>query len=213
LRKIRSALDLSIVTQKELKNARIRLDNEGFDDEIEILDKYKVILVGILEYAGTETVRAAMEEEIAPPVEDRSLNEHLENLFREMALDMGARGTGTIAISGFTSRDEKSADLLAFLNEMALLELTKCKNLQVVERNKLDMVLEEQKLVLGDLMDTSHAVTVGKTLAANHILTGSVIEMSSSVVIFGRIINVETGEIESVAQVIVPNDKVQEALL
>jgi hypothetical protein len=67
LRKIRSALDLSIVTQRELKNARIRLDNEGFDDEIEILDKYKVILGGILEYAGTETVKAAMEEEIAPP--------------------------------------------------------------------------------------------------------------------------------------------------
>jgi hypothetical protein len=143
LRKIRSALDLSIVTQKELKNAGIRLDNEGFDDEIEILDKYKVILGGILEYACTETVRAAIEEEIAPPVEDRSLNEHLENLFREMTLDMGARVTGTIAISGFTSRDKKSADLVAFLNEMALLEVTKYKNLQVVERNKLDMVLEE----------------------------------------------------------------------
>lgn len=213
LRKIRAALNLSINTQRELKNAAIRLDSEGFDDEIAILDKYNVILGGIMEYVGAETIRADMEEEIAPPVEERSLNEHLKNLFHEMTLDMGTRGAGTIAISGFTSRDEKSKDLVTFLNQMALMEVTKYKTLQVVERDKLDMVLEEQKLSLDDLMDTSNAVTVGKILTANHILTGSVIEMSSSVIIFGRIINVETGEIESVAQVIVPNDKVQEALL
>ena len=47
---------------------------------------------------------------------------------------------------------------------------------------------------------------VGRILAANYIVTGSVIEMAASVVIFGRIINVETGEVESVAQVVVPMD-------
>ncbi len=50
-------------------------------------------------------------------------------------------------------------------------------------------------------MDTSRAIEIGKFLTANYIVTGSLIEMSGSVVIFGRIINVETGEIESVAQV------------
>jgi TolB-like protein len=56
-------------------------------------------------------------------------------------------------------------------------------------------------------MDTEQAIQVGKFLAANYIVTGSVIEMAASVVIFGRIINVETGEVESVAQVIMPMDR------
>lgn len=54
---------------------------------------------------------------------------------------------------------------------------------------------------------------MGQLLTANYIVTGSVIEMSSSVVIFSRIINVETAEVESVAQVIVPRDKDLDKLL
>ena len=63
--------------------------------------------------------------------------------------------------------------------------------------------MTEQELALSDLMDTSQAIEVGKFLTADYIVTGSVLEMPTSVVIFGRIINVETAEIESVAQVIV----------
>ena len=74
-------------------------------------------------------------------------------------------------------------------------------------------MLKEQELALTDLMDTSKAIDVGKLLTANYIVTGSVIEMANSVIIFGRIINVESGEVESVAQVIVPKDQEVEKLL
>ncbi|HEB31755.1 MAG TPA: hypothetical protein ENI15_12910, partial [Spirochaetes bacterium] len=37
---VQSALELTVRTQKELKNARLSLDDEGFDDEILILDNY-----------------------------------------------------------------------------------------------------------------------------------------------------------------------------
>jgi TolB-like protein len=48
---------------------------------------------------------------------------------------------------------------------------------------------------------------------ANYILTGSVVETTKNVVIFGRIINFETAEIESVAQIIVPKNRGVKALL
>jgi curli biogenesis system outer membrane secretion channel CsgG len=102
---------------------------------------------------------------------------------------------------------------VTLLNETALMEVAKHKSLQVVERDKLDMILKEQELSLTDLMDTDKAITVGRLLTVHHLLTGSVIEMPNSVVIFGRIINVETGEIESVAQVIVPKNREVKALL
>jgi curli biogenesis system outer membrane secretion channel CsgG len=82
-----------------------------------------------------------------------------------------------------------------------------------VERQKIEAVLKEQELALSDLMDTSQAIQIGVLLAANYIVTGTVIEMASTVVIFGRIVNVETGEVESVAQVIVPKDADVQKLL
>ena len=96
---------------------------------------------------------------------------------------------------------------------MAVTEIAKIDTLKMVERSNLDAVLKEQELALTDLMDTTKAISVGKLLTADYIVTGSIIEMSSSVVIFGRIINVESGEVESVAQVIVPRDRDVEKLL
>jgi Mg-chelatase subunit ChlD len=203
---VQRALDLTVKTQKELKNARLRLDDLGFDDEIEILDNYIKIFGGDLVMSDSETYRIRMEEEIAPPVRERPLQEQLENLFREITLDLGSRGLGTIAVSGFTAGDGRSPNLVTLLNEMARFEISKVAGVTVIERDNIDMILEEQKLALSDLMDTTNAIEIGKLLTANHMLTGSVIEMPDSVVIFGRIINVETAEIESVAQVIVPRN-------
>jgi Mg-chelatase subunit ChlD len=200
----RQALDLTVSTKKEVVNTRLRLDDIGFDDEIGILDNYIRIFGGDLAMTDSEMTRKVMEEEIAPPI---------ENLFREITLDLGSRVKGAIAISGFSTEEGKKSDLVTLLNETALMEVAKHKTLQVVERDKLDMILKEQALALSDLMDTDKAITVGRLLTVHHLLTGSVIEMPNSVVIFGRIINVETGEIESVAQVIVPKNREVKALL
>jgi TolB-like protein len=151
--------------------------------------------------------------EILPAVQTRSVQDHLSNLFREMTLDLKVKDKGVVAISGFTTKTGKSSDLIHLLNEMAVVEIGRIDTLTLVEREKLDTLLAEQELALADLMDTEQAIEVGRFLAANYIVTGSVIEMPTSVVIFGRIINVETGEVESVAQVIVPMDRDIEKLL
>ncbi|HUV08260.1 MAG TPA: FlgO family outer membrane protein, partial [Spirochaetia bacterium] len=206
-RKMEQALETTIEAKKELVNARIRLDNEGFDDEIQILDKYIEILGAELQLEQKAVAVYKEDIEQAPADSERSLNTSLENLFREMILDLQLKGTGVVAVSGFAMDNKPSVGLLKLLDEMALSELTKLENFRVVERGRLEAVLREQELALSDLMDTSRAIRIGGMLAANYIVTGTVIEMASSVVIFGRIVNVETGDVESVAQVIVPKDR------
>jgi Ca-activated chloride channel family protein len=210
---VERALEITVAAKKELNNSNLRLGSDDFNDQISILDKYIDILGEDLQMAVTETRRIALDHEIAPQVSGRSLHEHCKNLFQEMTLAMEKGGQGAIAVSGFTTRDGKTSDLITLLNEMAMLEIAKHRNLQVVERDKLDMVLDEQKLALSDLVDTTNAIKVGKLLTVTHILTGTVLEMPGSVVIFGRIINVESGEIESAAQVIVSRNREVEALL
>ena len=207
------ALDLTTDIRKEILNARERLDYIGFDDEIGMLDNYLRIFSGELAKTELDRVRIVEDVEIIPPVRDRSLHDHMENLYREMTLDLSSRKTGTIAVSGFSMKDGKTTELTALLDEMAMVEITKLQTLTVIERGRMDMILEEQALSLSDLMDTGKAIDVGRLLTADHMLTGTVIEMPNSVVIFGRIINVETAEIESAAQVIVAKNREVEALL
>jgi hypothetical protein len=204
--KMRRALDLSSSLKKELVNARLRLDNEGFDDEIGILERYQDILGQELQWEQPRVAALKRDTELVPGVQKRPVQEHLQNLFREMTLELGGKKGGVVAVSGFTTRSGRSCGLVQLLNETAGLEFGRLDTLKLVERDRLEVVLQEQQLALSDLMDTSNAITVGKFLAANYIVTGSVIEMAASVVIFGRVINVETGEVESVAQVIVPMD-------
>ncbi|MBA7566199.1 hypothetical protein ES708_07887 [subsurface metagenome] len=101
------------------------------------------------------------------------------------------------------------------INEAGASQLTRLAGSKytIVERNKLDAILREQELALSDLVEPNQAIRVGKILAANYLVTGSVIPASESVVIFSRIINVETAVIESVAQVIVPRNEEVESLL
>ena len=211
--KMKQALEMTIETKKELVNAKLRLDNEGFDDEIEILDKYIEILGQELELEQQFVAGYKEDIEQTTLTVERPLTEHLENLFREMILDLELKGTGIVAISGFAMDGIPSSGLLTLLDEMALSEISKIESFVLVERQKIEAVLKEQELALSDLMDTSQAIQIGVLLAANYIVTGTVIEMASTVVIFGRIVNVETGEVESVAQVIVPKDPDVQKLL
>ena len=211
--KMQRAMDITVNLKKEILNARLRLDSEGFEDEIEILDNYIEILGQELQLEPQQVLHRAGEIEIAPSVQKRPLQEHLANLFREMTLDLALKPGGVIAVSGFTTRGDEAPELLSLLNEMAVVEIGGLDTLKLVERQKLDALLEEQELALSDLMDTSKAISIGRLMAADYIVTGTVVEMSTSVVIFGRIINIETGEVESVAQVIVPKDSEMKKLL
>jgi hypothetical protein len=211
--KIRTCLNLSVNMRKELVNAKLRLDDIGFDDEIEILDNYIRILGKDLDMQEAELRQISDDVEIVPPTSDRPLDSHLQNLFREITLEMQGKGVGAIAIAGFMMEKEHQPELITMLNEMSLLELSKLTQLRIFERTRIHQVLKEQKLALADLIDTSKAISVGKLLAAQYILTGMLIEMPNSLIIFARVINVETSEIESAAQVIVPKNLEVRALL
>jgi Ca-activated chloride channel family protein len=204
--KLAQAAELAVETKKELTNVDMRLGGTWFKTEVGMMDKYIQILGADIGSTGKEGTQIVQDEEIAPPVSDRGLTEKLAGLFREISLEMGTKDQGFIAVSGFATKKTVQPPLIALLNESALLELSKAANLKVVERERMDAVMKEQKLALSDLMDTANAIAVGKVLSARFILTGSVIEMPGSVVIFARIVNVETAEVESAAQVIVPKN-------
>lgn len=92
--------------------------------------------------------------------------------------------------------DKKELDgLRKGLASMLISDLSELKGLQVVERDRLQEVLEEQELSNSEKFDPSTAAEVGKLLGAEKILIGSYFEMMGQLRIDARTIDVETGEI------------------
>lgn len=81
------------------------------------------------------------------------------------------------------------------LADMLITDLSNVRMLDIVERDKLEAILKEQKLSATKEIDPNTAAKVGKLLGAEIILTGGYFEMLGSLRIDARFIDVETGKI------------------
>ena len=81
------------------------------------------------------------------------------------------------------------------LADMLITDLSNVNMLDIVERDKLEALLKEQKLSNSKEFDSNTAAKVGKLLGAQVILTGGYFEMMGSLRIDARFIDVETGKI------------------
>jgi len=66
---------------------------------------------------------------------------------------------------------------------------------RLMERDRMDTVLQEQKLSSTQLIDRKTAVNLGKLMAVQAIVTGSIIETQAGIEVVGRMIDTETAEI------------------
>jgi hypothetical protein len=203
----------------EMENAKLRLDDrEAFVPELEILARYDEILSKeLVEYGGSpaeDLVNGgddADRKTVIPPELD-VLQNRVAGLFKEISLSFPDGERSVTALAPFAIRDGKEPPLLSYLNESALTILAGNPRLTLVERSRLEAVREEQRLAVSGMLDAGAAIEVGKLLGARYMITGQVIPMTSQVIIFGRVINVETGEILSAAQVFLDRETAGELL-
>jgi len=66
---------------------------------------------------------------------------------------------------------------------------------RVVERDKLDAILQEHKLSRTKLIDRDTALKLGRMIAARSVVTGSITESRTGIEIVARLIDTETSEI------------------
>jgi TolB-like protein len=203
---LKEALALAQETKKRVQNARQVLDETGFDDEIKIFESYIDILGAANRLEGVRVAEMKEAREIAPQVRKRPLTEHMRYMFDEVVLSLPLQQETSIAVAGFSYPNNRRAPILDLLNEYALVSMTGVDKLKVIERRILNAILEEQELQLSGLMDTAQAIKVGRLSAAQWILTGTVIDMPESLVVFIRVIDVQSGEILSVSQVLLAKE-------
>jgi hypothetical protein len=103
--------------------------------------------------------------------------------------ELGSRMT--VALLPFERKGEPGLAGEA-LEDILLGTLLERGRFDMVERQRLEEVLREQRLSQTELADPDAAVRVGKILAANGVLMGSVLGKESSLEIFARVVDTES---------------------
>jgi TolB-like protein len=124
----------------------------------------------------------------------------------------------TLAVLYFTNSalvDNASyAPLSKGMAEMLITELSQNNAVRVVERDRLQSLIEEQNLQNSDRVDKETAVKLGKTLGARHMLLGTfVIDPKKNMRIDVRAVNTETSQIEYTESVTGPADNLLQLVM
>lgn len=145
---------------------------------------------------GDEKNRAEEKKEIEIVV--NSLGEKLVDVVK------GVSGLERIAVVRFANlgkdaAERKVGEIVAEL----LMESIKNRapNIKLVERERIEAVLEEMKLSLLGITEGENAKAVGNLLEAQAIVTGSINEVADEFVIIARVIDVGTGKVVSAVKV------------
>jgi TolB-like protein len=200
---LQRAFQLATNTKKELVNAKMRLDNLGFDEEIRILDNYLKTLGQELQIAEAQMSDFISDIEVKSLTPQRSFESHIENLCAELALDLQLKARGVVAVCGFAPQGNGAQEVADLVSKMAIAKIARINSISLIRQQELLSAIRKHNYTVSDLTETLNAITVGQFLAADYMLTGTVMETANTYIIFSRLLNIVSGEVESAAQVIV----------
>ncbi len=99
-----------------------------------------------------------------------------------------------LAVSGFSVSGHESPEMVeSILVNSLVAKLAGIPGLEILDRTKLDSVLEEQNLALSGLVDSNTVMGIGGLLGSMAVLTGDCIFEGDEVFISSMIIDSETG--------------------
>ena len=118
-----------------------------------------------------------------------------------------AAGKPTVAVMYFNNgsfgKDAKDFDGLSKgIPDFLITDLSANTNIKVLERDQVQKLIDEQKLVTGGQVDKETAVKIGKLLGVHHMIFGVFMtDPKGNFRVDARAVKVESGEIEHVERV------------
>ncbi|MCU0390507.1 MAG: CsgG/HfaB family protein [Thermoflexibacter sp.] len=117
----------------------------------------------------------------------------LEALAKNIANKITENGKGKVAIWGFTLENGESTPICKFISEDFSVYVTKyAKGFQVIDRSRLDMILKEHKMKSDGLIDETTAKKLGKIIAADAIITGTLTILGETIRVRPKVLDTET---------------------
>ena len=136
-----------------------------------------------------------------------SLAAGVVGLVAPLAAHAQKEGKPTVAILSFTNgsfgKDAKDYDgLTKGIPAMLITDMQANPGIRVIERDQVQSLVDEQKLVTGGQVDQATAVKIGKLLGVHHMIWGTYMtDPKGNFRVDARAVSVETGQIEYVERV------------
>lgn len=92
--------------------------------------------------------------------------------------------------------------------DLLITDLSAAANVRVVERERIEALLQEQNLAKQGQIDPATAVRLGRILGARHMITGGFMNAGERMVLTARAFDVETGQIVNTQKVTQAGDDV-----
>lgn len=92
--------------------------------------------------------------------------------------------------------------------DLLITDLSAAANVRVVERERIEALLQEQNLAKQGQIDPATAVRLGRILGARHMITGGFMSAGERMVLTARAFDVETGQIVNTQKVTQAGDDV-----
>lgn len=103
-------------------------------------------------------------------------------------------GRLTLAVMPFQGKGE-SQHFVEAATDRVVTELVELRRFKVIERAKLDEVLQEQRLQVSGVVDDRTAVDVGRVAGADAIVVGSVSIIGTTATVGARVIDTQSSEV------------------
>lgn len=111
----------------------------------------------------------------------------------------GHAGKDRLAVMDFRADGLSQCNALR-ISELIRTEIINTGVYTVIERNQMDMLLKEQGIQQTGALSDEYALKVGELLSAQKILIGTAMRLGKSIIISGRIVDIEKGIAEFGAQ-------------
>ena len=107
-----------------------------------------------------------------------------------------------IAVLDFqTQGEETTKDMGNIVSEWMITGLVETGRFDVIERRLLEKIMEEHKLGMTGILDTSSVAELGKVLGVKTVVAGTILGFEGTLEINARLISVESGAIISAEKV------------
>jgi len=142
-----------------------------------------------------------------------TLETQLQDLADQISLSLTKEQSTKVAIIEFSDLQGQVTRLGRFIAEELTTRLFRSGSFEVIERQLLSKVLQEQQLTLTGILDAESAVKLGKLLGVQAIASGTITDLGESLKVNARLIFTQTGKVFAVAAVTIPKDNTVRALL
>ena len=119
----------------------------------------------------------------------------LESLSTSISEKLEINKTQTLAIMDYTSLDGKDSQMGAYISDEITLQLFLKEKFQIIEREQIDYIIEEQKLNASGLINETSAIELGNILSVDAIIVGNISDINNKIIINTKIVSSTTGEI------------------